>query len=92
LTEFQAKYVNNFDPSARGVLNEDLKNDLRASHHTIKDDDVFRGLSEYDRHFTKKVNPDGHKINQNRYGPLPKLPGEYITTYRAKYLHPSMNI
>jgi hypothetical protein len=90
LTEFQAKYVNNFDPSARGVLNEDVKNDLRASHHDIKDDEIFRGRSEYRHNFTKKPVQDAlPDINRNRTGPVHSLPGEYITTYRSKYFHPN---
>lgn len=91
LTEFQAKYIDNFDPNARGKLNEDLKKDLRASHHTMKDDDLFRGRSEYRSHFNKKKQQMLPNINRNRSGALPQLPGEYITTYRSKFLHPVNN-
>lgn len=95
-TEFQDSFAYNFDPNAKGQLNKELLNDLRSCHYSIKDDDKFRGDSEYRGNFLKgRLPPYSDYKAPKMMNPTKQkgalAPGEFISTYRSRYLHPKNN-
>jgi hypothetical protein len=96
LTEFQDKYRGRFDPNAIGQLNEKLLKDLRSVHFDYRDDEHFRGQSEYKDHYIKQGNMgvdrtfDDNKLRKGNFK-LGDLPGEYRTIYRDKFKYPANN-
>ena len=53
VTEFQDNFRNRFDPNAAGKMDIRLLRDLRSVHYDIKDDEHFRGVSEYRENYIK---------------------------------------
>lgn len=97
VTEFQDHFRGKFDRDMIGKMDENLLKDLRSIHFDIKDDEKFRGLSEYKGNYTKQRQDrmaaellTDNKLRKGNFK-LGDLPGEYRTIYRDKYRLPQNN-
>jgi len=87
-SEMINKYNYKDDPSCRGVIDENLKKDLRASHYQIGEDDKFEKHTEYKEKYWKDKAKAVEKENQIHNLPAFRLgnkQGEYRTIYRNNY-------
>lgn len=98
VTEFQDNYRNRFDVDAIGKMDMNLLKDLRAIHYDIKDDEHFRGVSEYRDNFIKMQAGLAHgqtlsdnKLRKGNFKIGDQTVGEYRTIYRDKYKYPPNN-
>ena len=76
------------DPNARGVMDEQLKADLRASHYQIGEDDKVEKHSEYFTKYFKDPHAKVAKENMCKEAPAFRLgnkTGDYRTIYRQNY-------
>jgi hypothetical protein len=94
VTEFQDNFRNRFDTSYIGKMDADLAKDLRSVHFDIKDDERFRGMSEYKEHYIKthgdaigQQTLSDNKLRRGNFN-LGDLPGDYRTIYRDKFKYP----
>jgi hypothetical protein len=97
VTEFQDHFRGKFDPSMIGKMDMELLKDLRSIHFDIKDDEKFRGQSEYKGNYTKqrKDGITGELLSDNKLRrgnfKIGEGPGDYRTIYRDKYKFPQNN-
>jgi hypothetical protein len=97
VTEFQDHYRGKFDRDMIGKMDENLLKDLRSIHFDIKDDEKFRGVSEYKGNYQKQRGDLGqadllsdNKLRKGNFK-LGDMPNDYRTIYRDKYKFPQNN-
>jgi hypothetical protein len=97
VTEFQDNYRNRYKQCDPAKLDLQLLKDLRSIHFDIKDDEHFRGASEYKSNYLKKnalamgANPVSDAKLRKGNIHLGETELDYRTIYRDKYKHPPNN-
>lgn len=98
VTEFQDNFRDRYNQATRAKIDEQLLKDLRAIHYDIKDDELFRGVSEYKGNYQRANSAaavgeqtiSDYKLRKGNFK-LGDGPAEYRTMYRDKYKLPQNN-